>query len=164
MYACMYVRMYVRMYGCVYCARSHEIHTQGDAFECAFVSVVDAVNFALDVQVATLHSHGVLLVITWGSLSTHMGVRVNFGLDVRVKTLRSVAHPDASSPLLGIVAPLHRCIATLHCDIAASLVLVHRCWTVALIVACSGDCMSQTGRGRCLRCLAGTKSALPTAL
>ncbi len=30
---------------------SHEIHTQGDAFECAFVSVVDAVNFALDVQV-----------------------------------------------------------------------------------------------------------------
>ncbi len=33
---------------------SHEIHTQGDAFECAFVSVVDAVNFALDVQVAAV--------------------------------------------------------------------------------------------------------------
>ena len=34
---------------------SHEIHTQGDAFECAFVSVVDAVNFALDVQVTAVH-------------------------------------------------------------------------------------------------------------
>jgi hypothetical protein len=27
-----------------------EIGTQGDAFECAFVSVVDAVNFALEVR------------------------------------------------------------------------------------------------------------------
>ena len=64
-----------------------EIGTQGDAFECAFVSVVDAVNFALEVQ-TRLHNANwpkdVLDLPGWGSVTNAEGDVMLRGPRVRI--------------------------------------------------------------------------------
>jgi class 3 adenylate cyclase len=64
-----------------------EIGTQGDAFECAFVSVVDAVNFALEVQ-TRLHNANwpkdVLSLPGWGSVTNMEGDVMLRGPRVRI--------------------------------------------------------------------------------
>ena len=67
--------------------RGFEIGTQGDAFECAFVSVVDAVNFALEVQTRLHNAHwpkDVLNLPGWGSITNTEGDVMLRGPRVRI--------------------------------------------------------------------------------
>jgi class 3 adenylate cyclase len=64
-----------------------EIGTQGDAFECAFVSVVDAVNFALEVQTRLHLAHwpkDVLDLPGWGVVTNAEGDVMLRGPRVRI--------------------------------------------------------------------------------
>ena len=70
-----------------------EIGTQGDAFECAFVSVVDAVNFALDVQ-TKLHvaawNKDVLSLPGWGVVRNVAGDVMLCGPRIRIGIHRAL--------------------------------------------------------------------------